>query len=152
MKVFDLRCESGHGFEGWFGDGAAFLQQQAGGLIECPVCGNSTVQKLLSAPRLNLGAPEPPQTQLPAQVASSSPSPAAPLGHPPEQWLQQARKLVAKAEDVGERFADEARAMHGGDVPARPIRGVASAEQTMELLSEGIPVLPVPPVLTEPLH
>ena len=67
-------------------------------------------------------------------------------------WLKWARQVVAKSEDVGERFAQEARSIHRGDSPERPIRGLASPAQTLELLEEGIPVLALPATATDTLH
>ena len=66
--------------------------------------------------------------------------------------LQWARQAAALAEDVGSQFADEARRIHRGDAPERPIKGQASADQTLQLLEEGVPVLPLPQAATETLH
>lgn len=151
MKVLDLQCANEHVFEGWFADEATFQSQLSSGLVECPVCANRAVRKLLSAPRINRGA-------APAPVAVPPSSEAAHVGpvsgqdKDQGQWLQRAREALARAEDVGERFATEARAMHEGESPSRTIRGVASVEQTRELLSDGILVLPVPPALSDTLH
>lgn len=140
MKVFDLRCTQDHVFEGWFGSEDDFRSQMDRGLLECPMCGSKEITKGLSAPRLNLGA----QPSAPAAAA------------PPEQeerqrklhamqaaWLEASRKIVEKAEDVGDRFADEALRMHKGEEPERPIRGQATPQQALELLEEGVPVLPL---------
>lgn len=152
MKVLDLHCPQGHVFEGWFGSEADFQSQRERGLLECPMCGSAHIEKRLSAPRLNLGAK--PQ----AAAAKSAPMPAVPAAAsapalPPEAqrklhaiqaaWLKASREIAAKTEDVGERFADEARQMHYGEAEERPIRGKATPAQTMELLEEGIPVLPL---------
>lgn len=145
MKVLDLQCANAHVFEGWFADEAAFQRQASEGFLECPVCASASVHKLLSAPRINRGA---------APLAASAPAaPQAPgAAQAQAEWLQRARDMVAQAEDVGERFADEARAMHEGEQRSRSIRGLASAEQARELLSDGILVLPVPPALSGTLH
>lgn len=147
MKVLNLQCASSHGFEGWFGSEADFLDQRERGLVECPLCGDTEVTKLPSAPRLNLGAAEParaaPQkapAQVPPQASVAAPTPAALQA----AYLKMVREVMAKTEDVGERFADEARRMHYGEAQERGIRGQATAAETQELLEEGIPVLPLP--------
>ena len=145
MKVLDLQCANAHVFEGWFADEAAFQRQVAEGFLQCPVCASAAVHKLLSAPRINRGAASVSESATPsAQVDTDA--------HAQAEWFQRARDMVARAEDVGERFATEARAMHEGEQRSRSIRGVASAEQARELLSDGILVLPVPPALSDTLH
>ncbi|MGJ7528618.1 DUF1178 family protein [Variovorax sp. GB1P17] len=144
MKVLDLRCTHGHGFEGWFASNEAFETQLAGGLVECPICGDTAIVKLLSAPRLNLGnakAPQEPAAAAPASYSSSN-SPAS--LSPEARWMRAVREVMAKTEDVGDRFADEARKMHYGEAEERGIRGQATPEQTEALLDEGIAVMPLP--------
>jgi hypothetical protein len=116
MKVFNLQCAHGHPFEGWFKDLAAYEDQREGGLLECPYCGSREVEKTLSAPRLNLSA-------------------AA---------INVVREALSSSEDVGARFAEEARAIHAGEAPPRSIYGQTSLETACELAEEGIPVLPLP--------
>lgn len=145
MKVLDLQCANAHVFEGWFADEAAFQGQLSDGLLQCPVCASTAVHKLLSAPRINRGAAPVPNSSTQGALAETD-------SKTPADWLQRARDMVAQAEDVGERFANEARAMHEGEQRSRSIKGVASAEQAQELLSEGILVLPVPRVLSDTLH
>jgi hypothetical protein len=147
MKVLNLRCGARHVFEGWFGSEADYQDQHARGLVSCPMCGDSAVEKMLTAPRLNLGASA-------AEAPASVPGPQLPAVAPELQarlW-QAMRAAVAQAEDVGERFADEARRMHHGDTEARQIRGRASMEDTLALLEEGVPVLPLPAALKETLQ
>ncbi|WP_284334756.1 DUF1178 family protein [Comamonas sp. NoAH] len=144
MKVFDLHCPQDHVFEGWFGSEADFRSQLERGLVECPMCGSTDLRKGLSAPRLNLGA-QPQDKSAPA--VSTGPNPAmqthAKLHALQAAWLEASRKIAEKTEDVGDKFADEALRMHKGEQPERPIRGQATPEQTMELLEEGVPVLPL---------
>ena len=151
MKVLDLQCRQGHVFEGWFASEDDFQGQKQRGLVQCPLCADDHIEKRLSAPRLNLGAREP-------AAPSAMPTPsAAPeggslqVGNPPAlppalqaAWLDLARKIVANTEDVGARFAQEARRMHHGEVQERAIRGQATADEAMELLEEGIAVMPLP--------
>ena len=150
MKVLDLRCAHGHGFEGWFASNEAFDSQLASGLVECPVCGDTAIVKLLSAPRLNLGNAKAPEAVAPAAVAPNAPADLSPEA----RWMRAVREVLAKTEDVGERFADEARKMHYGEARERGIRGQATPEQTEALLDEGIPgmALPIPAALKETLQ
>ena len=149
MKVLNLRCAHGHGFEGWFASNEAFDSQLASGLVECPVCGDTAIVKLLSAPRLNLGNAKAPVATAPA-AASNVPAELSPEA----RWMRAVREVLAKTEDVGDRFADEARKMHYGEAQERGIRGQATPEQTEALLDEGIPVmaLPIPAALKETLQ
>ena len=151
MKVLDLHCRSEHVFEGWFASEEDFQSQLARGLVQCPLCGDEQVQKRLSAPRLNLRASA--SDRAPAPTAEPSPAPQLPSdASQAAAWLQRMRQAVAQSEDVGERFAEEARKMHSGETDQRAIRGQANLDQTLQLLEEGIPVLPLPPVLKEPLQ
>jgi hypothetical protein len=143
MKVLNLQCAHGHGFEGWFASHEEFESQLASSLVECPLCGDKRITKLLAAPRLNLGTSKP--ADAPAQADDGSPE---------ARWLRAARKILAETEDVGDRFADEARRMHYGETEKRDIRGQSTREQTQSLIDEGIPVfsLPLPAALKETLQ
>ncbi|HVE53785.1 MAG TPA: DUF1178 family protein [Ramlibacter sp.] len=136
MKVLNLQCRHAHSFEGWFASEDDFQGQLARGLVECPMCGDAEVAKMPSAPRLNLGAgPAPSPRQ---QVV------AAPDAQVQAAWMQLVKQVMANTEDVGEKFAEEARKIHYGEAGERGIRGQASAEETKALLEEGIGVLPLP--------
>jgi hypothetical protein len=142
MKVLNLRCAEEHGFEGWFASEDDFSTQAAHGDVACPLCGNTAISRLPSAPRLNLGhaaAPEPAQT---TAVTLQS------------QWLRAVRQVLGSTEDVGERFAEEARRIHYGEVAERGIRGQASREETEALRDEGIEVMAfaLPEALKGPLQ
>ena len=174
MKVLNLRCTQQHTFEGWFGSEEDFQSQLGRGLIECPLCADKGIQKMPSAPRLNLGghaAPElasanqaspsqAPANALATQVSANISLPQTldlPNGMPAAAqaaFLKAVRHVLAHTEDVGQGFADEARRMHYGEVEARSIRGQASARETVELLEEGIEVMPLPmlPMLKETLQ
>ncbi|MBP7412754.1 MULTISPECIES: DUF1178 family protein [Simplicispira] len=158
MKVLDLCCQNDHTFEGWFGSEADFQDQHQRGLLQCPLCGDSQVRKVLSAPRIQRSA-RTVSAQEPVLPAASTPLPASAAGGADHSvaslqaaWLEVARKIVAQTEDVGAHFADEARRMHHGEVPERAIRGQASREETVQLLDEGIAVLPLPGIATKTLH
>ena len=137
MKVLNLQCSRSHAFEGWFASEDDFQGQLARGLVECPLCGDAQVAKMPSAPRLNLGASEPAAPARQDVVAT-------PNAQVQAAWMQLVRQVMANTEDVGEKFAEEARRIHYGETEERGIRGQASAEETKALLEEGIGVLPLP--------
>lgn len=152
MKVFDLQCAAGHQFEGWFGSDADFTQQAAADLIACPLCGDTHVVKKLSAPRLNLGHGRP-QARAPRGAGGRKPEATEkevqPVASVPTRelqaaWLKMVRTVLARTEDVGQRFAEEARRMHYGEIEERGIRGQATLDETRALLEEGIEVAPLP--------
>ncbi len=151
MKVLNLRCANGHGFEGWFASEDDFLQQNGQTLIDCPLCGDKVITRLPSAPRLNLsGARDEAPAALPA-----SPPPAPPQAADLQAaWLAGMRQLMSRTEDVGRRFAEEARRIHYGETPARGIRGEATPEEREALADEGIETvsLRLPRALDEPLQ
>jgi hypothetical protein len=137
MKVLNLQCSHAHAFEGWFGSEDDFQDQLARGLVECPMCGDAQVAKMPSAPRLNLGASAP---AAPAKQELVS----GPNAQVQAAWMELVKQVMTHTEDVGERFAEEARKIHYGETEERGIRGQASREETQALLEEGIGVLPLP--------
>jgi hypothetical protein len=143
MKVLDLQCTSGHIFEGWFGSEADFVEQHQKALVQCPLCGDPSVSKKLSAPRLSLsgsrGALQEPDnsTALPPVSIPNSPTPA-------DVWLAMAKKLVSETTDVGSDFAEEARKIHYGETQVRGIRGTATLDEAHALVEEGIDVMAFP--------
>ena len=159
MKVLDLQCRQGHAFEGWFASQEDYASQRERGLLTCPVCNDAEVSKKLSAPRLNLGrsaepaAPAPDAPQVPATAPAPQAMPALPQALQ-AAMLKMVRHVMANTEDVGTRFAEEARKIHYGEADNRNIRGQASREETEALLDEGIDILPlpVPAGLKEPLQ
>lgn len=137
MKVLNLHCAQGHGFKGWFASNEAFDTQLASGLVECPICGDHGIVKGLSAPRLNLGNAK-------ASEALTTGTEIADASAPAARWMRAVREVMARTEDVGERFVDEARKMHYGESEERGIRGQATREQAEQLIDEGIAVMPLP--------
>ncbi|WP_071795710.1 DUF1178 family protein [Natronohydrobacter thiooxidans] len=125
MIKFSLRCIQGHAFESWFQSGPAFDGLRERGLVTCPSCGSSEVSKALMAP-------------------SVSPARKAPTPEMREKLAALRAEIEANTDYVGERFAEEARAMYLGDIPDRPIHGEARLEDAKALLEDGIPVLPLP--------
>ena len=148
MKVLDLRCANGHGFEGWFASDDEFMSQNGRGLIECPLCADRIVSRMPSAPRLNLSGQREPAEATPPAAAET---PALPLQ---TQWMQAVRHMLDNTEDVGEQFAEEARRIHYGEIEARGIRGQTSDDERRRLGEEGIEImsLPVPAALKGPLQ
>lgn len=156
MKVLNLQCAHQHGFEGWFASEDDFTGQLARGLVSCPLCGDAQIQKMLSAPRLNLRAGRKDKdVAVPSDAAGSVELGRSVPGLALQaQLLKAMRQVLAQTEDVGERFADQARAMHHGEIDQRNIRGRTTPEVAMELIEEGINVLPLPalPALKETLQ
>lgn len=149
MKVLDLQCTHGHVFEGWFASEGDFVAQCEQALVQCPVCGDPSVAKKLSAPRLNLAAGRSTEdVQQAAMVPASTDQALA------AAWLAVARQIVASTTDVGGRFAEEARKMHYRETEERSIRGTTTADEARALLEEGIEVLPLvlPAALKETLQ
>jgi hypothetical protein len=139
LKVFNLRCAQQHTFEGWFGSAAEFESQQARRVISCPICGSSDVAKAPSAPYIGTGAVEP-STAAAVGQAAAMPTPAQMQA----VILKMAREIAASTEDVGARFAEEARRIHYNEAPERGIRGVTSKDEARALEDEGINVMPLP--------
>ena len=153
MKVLNLRCANGHGFEGWFGSEDDFLRQNGGGQIECPLCADRAISRLPSAPRLNLSGAQPGPRAV-AEETVSSPAPAEAANGLQSMWMQAVRHVIANTEDVGERFAEEARRIHYGETPIRGIRGETSTQEREALRDEGIEVvaMPMPRALKGPVQ
>ena len=169
MKVLNLQCSQQHSFEGWFASEDDFQSQLVRGLVECPLCGEKTVAKMPSAPRLNFGAQRAAVESTP-QLDESEPrnshqrtdlvtvtqeqSQAGPTPAQQAAFLQAVRHVINTTEDVGDRFANQARAMHYGDIETRGIRGQATQREARDLIEEGIEVmaLPVPAALKETLQ
>jgi len=172
LKVFDLQCSNSHIFEGWFGSHEDYDAQQARGLVTCPVCQSDTITKRLSAPRINVGHFS--DSQIAAETASDSavgssngasntPSSTAlaaavqqaqsvvaaspELAQIQAAVLVQMREFIRKTENVGDRFADEARKIHEGESEERPIRGTATIEERQALAEDGIAVMALPDFL-----
>ena len=134
MIRYALLCERGHEFEGWFGASADFDDQQARGLVECPVCASKAVRKAIMAPAVA-------GTKRRAQ----DPSPAENQAVMMEAMGRIRRHVEENFDDVGDAFASEARAIHEGRSEDRGIYGQATATEVRELVEDGVPVAPMPP-------
>ncbi len=156
MKVLNLRCSNGHGFEGWFASDDDFLAQNGAQRIECPLCADQVIVRMPSAPRLNLRAKESTASPTGAgvAVAAAEPMPNAMPNDMQALWLKAVRHVLSNTDDVGPRFADEARRIHYGEVAPRGIRGQATRDEREALKDEGIEVasLPIPEALKGPLQ
>jgi hypothetical protein len=153
LKVFDLACEHDHLFEGWFASADSYDDQLSRGLVRCPVCDSVRITRRVSAPHLNVShlksEPAVRQEARPegrAMVASPSGDQLAQLQ---AEVLRQIRRIVRQTDNVGPRFASEARRMHNGEIEERPIRGTASAQECAELADEGITIMPIPDILDD---
>ena len=136
MILFQLKCEHDHEFEGWFKDGATYDAQAASGDLSCPVCGTSNVGKALMAPRL--------RTSRQKEVASEKQQQKA-IAEATQAAIAEIRKQVeSNCENVGNKFAEEARKIHYGETEKRGIYGQASLKETAELVDEGIDVTALP--------
>lgn len=133
MIRYALNCEHGHEFEGWFGSSSDYDDQDARGLLECPMCGSKSVSKAIMAPAIS---------GTKAQTGGQSPQ-----AH--EMMMQAAQAVRRHVEDnfdyVGDAFASEARAIHEGRSEERGIFGEASGHEVKKLLEDGVPVAPLPP-------
>ncbi|MGB4010276.1 MAG: DUF1178 family protein [Zwartia sp.] len=156
LKVFDLQCEHGHLFEGWFGSHEDYDSQQSRGMLTCPMCHSATIEKRLSAPRLNVGHFDAEPRASEASGAGASTSRETVVASSPEALqlaqiqaaiMQQMRELVRNTENVGSGFAEEARRIHEGESEERPIRGTATPEEREALVEDGISVVALPDFL-----
>ncbi len=126
MILFDLVCERQHGFEGWFPDTKAYARQVSKGVVACPACGSTKVEKALMAPAIATS-----RKADAARASESAKAMRAALG-------EMRRKVEEKCDYVGPKFAEEARQIHYGEVEKRDIYGEATAEEAKELSEEGV--------------
>jgi hypothetical protein len=143
MIRYNLRCDNGHAFESWFQSSSAYDAQVKRKLVTCAICGSAKVEKAIMAPQLAGTKKKAENTPSPADTSSTS------LMMAPERELRAKLKelrdyIVKNADNVGERFPEEARKMHYGDIEHRAIYGEASAEEAKSLIEEGVEVAPLP--------
>lgn len=148
MIVFELICAAEHRFEGWFASAEDYARQEGEGLLACPVCASQGVRKLPSA-----------KVRTPAMVAPKAPGPASgSVRTEPDAATKEVtlasfiEHVLARVEDVGRAFPEEARKIHYEESPRRPIRGVATREEAVDLADEGIPVVSLPMLTRGDLH
>ena len=129
MIRYNLRCEKGHAFESWFQSSTAYESQEKRKLVNCPACGSVKVERAIMAPQI---------------VSKKGREPAAPTPAAPAEVTELRDHIVKNADNVGERFPNEARKMHYGDIEHRPIYGEASPDEARALIDEGVEVSPLP--------
>jgi hypothetical protein len=132
---YELSCDNGHTFEGWFGSADDFDRQQKMALVSCPTCGSAHIAKRLMAPSVSTARKKERRQEMVVQAGQ-------------KEMMNKLREIVAtireNSEDVGERFPEEARKIHYGETEQRGLIGRASAEEVRELLDEGVEVAPLP--------
>ncbi|MFH1343107.1 MAG: DUF1178 family protein [Pseudomonadota bacterium] len=153
MIRYSLHCDRGHTFESWFQSSSAYESQEKRKLVNCPVCGSAKVERAIMAPQIvskkgrgSQGSNDVPAPAQPTEVAAPG---STPLLMAQERELRAKLKelrdhIVRNADNVGERFPNEARKMHYGDIEHRPIYGEASPEEARSLIDEGVEVSPLP--------
>jgi hypothetical protein len=146
MIKFALRCARGHEFQSWFQSSEAFDTQVKSGLVLCPLCQVTEVTKAIMAPAI-ASRGEAKWAKPPTQAQSQTKVALLDRHDRKSRAMIEAfrRRIFAEADDVGTRFAEEARKIHNGLAPERPIHGQASIGDARALIEEGVPVLPVPP-------
>lgn len=158
MIVFDLSCDSGHRFEGWFGSSDDYASQTARGFLTCPECGSAEIIKAPMAPavpakgnRRGQVAPELTNEMINAeQTAQETATPVSNAVMPPE--VAKAMHALARAQTkalkestwVGDKFAEKSRAMHYGEADSASIHGQATLQEAKDLADEGIAIAPLP--------
>ena len=159
MIVFDLCCDSGHRFEGWFGSSDDYADQQARGLVTCPNCGSAQIAKAPMAPAVPAkGNSRSSGEMMPAEPDHGHQDLHPVSSKPMPEEVQKALSALAKAQEkalkhstwVGDNFAEKSRAMHYGEADEAPIHGRASAEEAKSLIDEGIAVAPLPFPISSP--
>jgi hypothetical protein len=149
MIRYNLRCERDHAFESWFQSSSAYETQEKRKLVNCPVCGSAKVERAIMAPQIVSKKGRDAAVPAPAAATEVTAPASTPLMMAQERELRAKLKelrdhIVKNADNVGERFPNEARKMHYGDIEHRPIYGEASPEEARSLIEEGVEVSPLP--------
>ncbi len=153
MIRYNLRCERGHAFESWFQSSSAYESQEKRKLVNCPSCGSAKVERAIMAPQIvgkkGRESVEPTPVPIPMPSTDVTAPTSTPLMMAQERELRAKLRelrdhIVKNADNVGERFPNEARKMHYGDIEHRPIYGEASPEEARSLIDEGVEVSPLP--------
>jgi hypothetical protein len=150
MIHYILRCERGHAFESWFQSSAAYEQQEKRKLVNCPVCGSAKVERGIMAPQIVRKKGRDVVEPAPAAAMPATTTPAsAPLVMAQEREVRAKLRelrdhILTSSDNVGERFPNEARKMHYGDIEHRPIYGEASPDEARALMEEGVEVSTLP--------
>lgn len=148
MIRYNLRCADGHTFESWFADSASYDRQEKRGLIACPMCASTSIEKAIMAPRVA-------SSKKRAAARAAAPKPPAPAETSEPLMSVQDKDIRAKlkelrdyvtthAENVGRQFPEQARKMHEGEIAHKPIYGESTPQETRALLEEGVEIMPLP--------
>ena len=152
MIRYSLHCDHGHTFESWFQSSSAYESQEKRKLVSCPSCGSTKVERAIMAPQIvskkgrEVAVSEPAAPAAPSEMTTTE---STPLLMSQERELRAKLKelrdhITKNADNVGERFPNEARKMHYGDIEHRPIYGEASPDEARALIDEGVEVSPLP--------
>jgi hypothetical protein len=149
MIRYNLRCDRGHAFESWFQSSQAYETQEKRRLVNCPSCGSAKVERAIMAPQIVSKKSRDRSVTAPAAATEATTPASTPLMMAQERELRAKLRelrdhIVKNADNVGERFPNEARKMHYGDIEHRPIYGEASPEEARSLIDEGVEVSPLP--------
>ena len=168
MISFNLTCENGHGFEGWFGSSADYDDQQARGFVTCPICNSSVVSKALMTPNVSAKsnqrksevitsaevvkdnvkppqpAPNPAQNVMQQVAAQMTPQMQEAMGEALAEMRKFQKTVETNCDDVGDGFAEEARKIHYGEAEPRGIYGRTTDEEAEDLVEEGIEITKMP--------
>lgn len=136
MISYTLKCENDHRFDSWFQSASAFDRLLLAGMVACPTCESASVTKAIMAPRV--------RTARKAATSQETRTQLAPQNDEERAIAEIKSKVEANSEYVGMEFAKQARAIHDGDAPERPIYGEAAPEEALKLLEDGVPVAPLP--------
>ncbi len=141
MIRYSLSCDQGHEFESWFQSGEAFDKLAAAGQVSCAICGTTEVRKMLMAPAVRHEASAPARL---ADLPAPAPPPGSEAARQAAALAELRRRIEENADYVGLSFAAEARAIHAGEAPERPIYGEAALDEARKLIEDGIEVAPLP--------
>ena len=147
MISFDLKCDGGHVFEIWFRSSADYEAQRSAGHIMCPTCGGQQVEKAVMAPAVAAKG----NKRAATATAGEAQFIAGPEGAAQAEQMRALMQAMAQAQAkslkesqwVGDKFAEQARAMHYGETDNAPIHGTAGIEEARAMLEEGLPVAPL---------
>ncbi len=149
MIVFDLKClDEGHVFEAWFGSSGDYENQRERGLVQCPMCTSGRIEKAVMAPRVGVKGNQ--ANTLPREAPQSLSSEAEAVKAMLAGVAAMQKQLLENSSYVGDRFAEEARAIHLGEKDNRPIHGRATRAEAESLIEDGIQVAPLPFPVAEP--
>ena len=139
MISFTLKCENNHSFDSWFQSSDAFEKLRNTGMITCPTCASTTIEKSMMSPRVRTA-----RKTAKAPEDDKSPTALAPHTDKEKAIAKLKSEVETNSEYVGMEFVNMARAIHDGDAPNKSIYGQAKPEEAIKLLNDGVPVIPLP--------